>query len=255
MLGSLLAMAGAIIVAFMYIRNQTKNEKRRRLNEQIQKTYIEQGILAMQTALSEYGVSAVLGIHDLSIWAMRAFKLMNDPKLLERKIEEIKQRPAILDLTQRKFSLAMPSFSYLYRFGISIYGSIISTLQYYSEIFSEVLIYEYVYASIKEIGIDEFGRSGEVFARILELTQLYLQTRLDNLKEYILQKDFEDYTDFLSILQEEKYKTFVSDFEQYKKLLSDLMDATKSEDPEVRKNTSLAFSKWLNENTSKNPLA
>jgi hypothetical protein len=55
------------------------------------------------------------------------------------------------------------------------------------------------------------------------------------------------------MFQEEKYKNFVSDFEQYAKLLTDWMSAMKSPDSEARKNTSLAFSRWLTENTDQNP--
>lgn len=88
---------------------------------------------------------------------------------------------------------------------------------------------------------------------MIQATQLYLQTRLDNLKDYVWQKEFEEYADFLKMLQEKKYKNFLSDFEQYSNLLTEWMDAVKSPDSEARKNTSLALSKWLFENTKKNP--
>jgi hypothetical protein len=88
---------------------------------------------------------------------------------------------------------------------------------------------------------------------MIQMTQLYLQTRLDNLKDYIWQKDFEDYANFLKMLQEEIYRKFLSDLEQYNKLLTEWMDAIGSPDSESRKNTSLALSKWLNQNTDKNP--
>jgi len=253
MLGSLIAMVGSITVAILYIRNQNLGEKKRRLNEQIQKTYVEQGILPMQEALSEYGVNAVFGINDLRVWAVRALKLGEGEKLMELKIDEIKQRPTITDLIQRKFSLAMESFSYLRRFGIQIYGSIIRTLQHYSELLSDILTYKVVRRQIDEVGIDEFERGATAVAQMVQMTQLYLQTRLDNLKDCIWQKDFENYTDFLKMLQEEKYRNFVSNFEQYNRLLTEWMDAMKSPDSEARKNTSLALSKWLTENTDKNP--
>lgn len=257
MIGSFIAMATAIIVALLYIRNQDLSEKRRRLNEQIQKTYVEQGILLMQTALSEYGVNAVFGINDLKIWAVRALKLGEGEELLKVKIDEIRQRPTITDLIQRKFGFAMESFSYLRSFGTQVYGSIIRTLQHYSELLSDILTYEAVRENIDRAGIDEFQRSAGAVAKMIEMTQLYLQTRLDNLKDYIWQKDFENYADFLNMLQIEKYRTFVSSFEQYNKLLTDWMDAMKSPDSEAgrraRKNTSLAFSKWLTKNTEQNP--
>lgn len=159
MLGSLIAMASSIIVAILYIRNQNLGEKKRRLNEQIQKTYIEQGILPMQEALSEYGVSTVFGINDVRVWAVRASKLGGGEELLKQKMDEIKQRNTIKDLIQRKFSLAMESFSYLRRFGMQVYGSIIRTLQFYSEILSDVLTYQVMCPQIDESGIDEFERS------------------------------------------------------------------------------------------------
>jgi len=237
----------------MYIRNQNLSEKRRRLNEQIQKTYVEQGILPMQEALSEYGVNAVFGINDLRISSVRAFKLGEGKKLLNVKIDEIKVRPTIADLIQRKFTFAMESFSHVRRFGMQVYGSIIRTLQLYSNLLSDILTYEVALRNIDDAGIDEFDRGATAVAKMIEATQLYLQTRLDNLKDYIWQKDFEDYTEFLSMLHEEKYKNFISSFEQYNKLLTDWMDAMTSPDSEARKNTSLAFSKWLTGNTDKNP--
>ena len=246
-------MATAIVVALMYIRNQNLGEKRRRLNEQIQRTYVEQGILPMQEALSEYGINAVFGIIDLGIWAVRDLKLGEDGELLKVKMGEIGQRPTITDLIQRKFSFAIESFSYLRRFGTQIYGSIIRTLQHYSEVLSDILTYEVVRRAIDEAGIDEFQRGANAVAQMIEATQLYLQTRLDNLKDYIWQKDFHNYADFLNMFQEEKYKNFVSDFEQYIKLLTDWMNAMKSPDSEARKNTSLSFSRWLTENTHHNP--
>lgn len=253
MIGSFIAMAGSIIVALLYIRNQNIGEKRRRLNEQIQETYIEQGILPMQEALSEYGINAVFGVKDLTFWAVRTLKLEKAEELLENKLEEISKRPTIADLTQRKFSFAMESFSYLLRFGPKVYGSIIRTLQHYSELLSDILTYRVVRKNIDSGGIDEFQRGAGAVAQMIQATQLYLQTRLDNLKDYIWQKNFENYTGFLEMLQEEKYSDFVADFEQYNKLLTDWMDSMRSPDPGFRKKASLALSKWLTENTDQNP--
>jgi hypothetical protein len=254
MLGSLIGLAGGIIIAFMYIRNQNLSDRRRRLNEQIQKTYIEQGILSMQEALSGYGVNAVFGINDLRISSVRAFKLGEGKESLNVKIKEIRARPTIADLTQRKFTFAIESFSYIRRFGIQVYGSLVRTLQLYSNLLSDILTYEVVLKNIDGAGIDEFDRSASVVAQMIQATQLYLQSRLDNLKDFIWQKDFENYTEFLSMLHEEKYKNFISGFEQYSKLLTDWMDSLTSPSPEARKNTSLALSKWLTENTDRNPL-
>ncbi len=254
MLGSLIALVGSITVALLYIRNQNKADNKRRLNESIQETYIEHGILPMQEALTEYGINSVFGINDLRIWAVRTFKFGRNHDVLRNKINEIKNRPTITDLISRKFSYAMGSFSYLRRFGMPVYGSIIRTLQHYSEMLSDILEYEQVCKTVEEAGIDEFGRSCGAVAQMVEMSQLYLQTRLDNLKDYIWENDFENYTEFLNIISEEKYTNFVSDLDQYIKLLTALMDSMKGPNPEFRKEASLAFSKWLGENRDKNPL-
>jgi len=80
-----------------------------------------------------------------------------------------------------------------------------------------------------------------------------MQTILDHLKDYVWQKDFENYTDFLNMLREEKYGSFISNFKQYSEFLTDWMDSMKSTDPAFRKKASLVFSKWLIENTNQNP--
>ena len=253
MLGSFIAMATSIIVALLYIRNQNLSERRRRLNEQIQETYIEQGILQMQGALSEYGINAVFGINDVRVSAVRALKLDEGEEALEAKIDEIRQRPTITDLVQRKFAFAMQSFSHLRTFGIQIYGSIIRTLQHYSELLSDLLTYRIVRQNIDKAGIDEFARSVVAVVKTIEMTQLFLQARLDNLKNYIWQQDFENHASFLKMLHEEKYTNLISSFEHYNKLLTDWMDSMKSPDSAARKKASLAFSKWLTENVNINP--
>lgn len=247
-------MVSSIIVALIYINNHNQGEKRKWLNEQIQQNYIEHGIFPMQEALSAYGINSTFSVNDVRISAVRAIKLGRGENLLKLKIDEIRQRPMVADLIQRKFELAMEGLSYLRRFGIIIYGSIIRTLQHYSEILSDILTYEIIRPQIKEIGIDEWARSVGVVAKMIEITQLYLQTRLDNLKDYIWQKDFKNYTEFLNVLQEEKYKKFVSDLEQYNKLLTHFMDSIKGKGKlEDKKESSLALSGWLNKNTKLNP--
>jgi len=246
-------MISSIVVALLYIQNQNLREKKRQLNEKIHETYVEQGILSMQEALSVYGVSAVFGIKDTITWAARALKLGEEEELLKDKVNEIRQRPTITDLIERKFSSAIESFSYLRRFGMPIYGSIIRTLQHYSELLSDTLTYEVIHRQIDEVGIDKFQEGASAVAQMFQATQLYLQTRLDNLKDHVWQREFESYSAFLEMLREEKYGDFVSDFEQYNKLFTDWMNAARSPDSEARKTSSLALSKWLTENTGRNP--
>lgn len=44
LIGSILGIIGSIIVAMIYILNQNKLEKNKRINEQIQKTYVEKRV-------------------------------------------------------------------------------------------------------------------------------------------------------------------------------------------------------------------
>jgi len=253
LIGSLIAVVGSIVVATIYISNNKNLEKKRMLNEQIQKTYIDKGIFSMQVGLSQYGTNTIFGFNDLIVSAVRINKL-GEKSNLKQKIDEIKQRPTIDDLLQRKFSYTMDSFSYIRSFGIKIYGPMIRTIQCYSDLLSDFTNIDVLNRQISSAGIDEFERSGKAVMQILQSTQLYLQTRLDNLKDYILQKDFDSYTDFLNILKEEKYARYMADFEQYSTLLTNWMDSLRSQNSESRKSTSIALSKWLTENSEKNPL-
>ena len=103
-------MGSSIIVAIMYIRNQSVSEKKRRINEQIQKTFVEQGILKIQEAFSEYGTSAIFGINDVKVWAVRALKYGESESSLKEKIDQIKKRPIIVDLIQRKVLTIITDF-------------------------------------------------------------------------------------------------------------------------------------------------
>jgi hypothetical protein len=252
-IGGFIAMAASILVALLYINNQNSRERRRRTNEQIQRTYVEQGILPMQEALSRYGSSAVYGLLDLRKVTVKRVKLGKKEESIEQTILEIKDRPDVADLVNRNFSLAIGSYSYLRRFGSGILGAVTKTLQAYGELLAEMLIYQAVMNRIKELGIDEFERSTIATTQMFEETQLYLQMRLGNLVDHIRKRDFESYTGFLEMLDEEAYQRFASNIEEYNKLLAGWMASFGSPRPEDRKETSLALSGWLVKNRDKNP--
>jgi len=253
-LGSLIAMVGSIIVAVLYIRSQNIREKEKRLNEQIQETYIEQGILPIQVALQEYGTSAIFAMIDVGRWAVRAMKFENNEDLLKTKMEEIASRSTIKDFKQRKFSYAIQGIPYLRRFGKVLYGSIIRTLQNYGELCTDITSYDVIKKQIDEAGVDEVFRSIQAIAQLIQESQLYLQNRLDNVIDFVWQKDFDSYTDFLNIFKEEKYAQFIENLEQYNKLYTNVIDAMhQPQAGEARKDATLALSKWLSEQTEINP--
>lgn len=255
LLGSLIGMIGAIAVAILYIRSQNKSERKRRLYERIQEAYFENGILHIEAAISEYGTSSVFAMADLRIWVGRCLKFERGGlELLEAKIEEISKRPAITDLTTRNFSLAMKWFPTLQKFGMPLYNSIKRTFQLYSRLLSDQLTFEHVQRQLSASSIDEFMHGSAAVAEIVQRTQVYLERRLENLKDYVWQRDYEKYLDFLEIIKEQRYKAFLSEWDQYLEHLSKWSDALTSKKPEDRKGTSRALSKWLLENIDHNPL-
>lgn len=252
--GGLIAISGSLAVAALYIRNQNKIENKRRLHERIQEAYFEEGLLPIEAALSEYGTSTVFAIADLRIWVARCLKFKRGgPKLLEAKIEEILKRPAITDLTEHNFSLAMKCFPTLQRFGMSLYNSIKRTFQLYSRVLSDQLTLEHIQRQIANSSIDEFIRASAVVAEMIQHTQIYIERRLENLKDYVWQRDYEKYLDFLEMTKEQSYQAFLSELNQYLEHLNKWSDALTSKKSEDRKETSLALSKWLIEHIDINP--
>jgi len=257
MLGSIIAISGSIAVAVLYIRNQNKSENKRRVHERIQEACFEQGIVPIEAAISEYGTSTVFAMVDLRTWVARCLKfregLPAEHKLLEAKIEGIAKRPAVEDLTKHTFSLAMKWFPSLQRFGMPLYNSVKRTFQVYSMFLSDQLALEHIQRQIKGSSIDEIIRALAAVGEILQRTEIYLERRMENLKDYIWQRDYEKYLDFLEMTKEERYQNFLSELNQYLEHLTKWSDAQTSERSEDRKETSLALSKWLNEHIDLNP--
>ena len=253
-LGSLIPILGSITVAILYIHNQNEIEKKKRLHETIQRAYFEEGILPVENAVSEYGTSTVFAIYDLGIWVKRCLQSGENFKLFEEKIVQISRRPSIIDLTNRNFTLAVKHFPIIQRFGMPLYNSIKRTFQVYSTFLSDILTLENIQRQIEYSSIDEFIRSSINLAGLLQQTEIYLERRLEYLKEYIWQRDYEEYLDFLRINKEQKYQNFISELNQYLKYLDKFWKVFTSESkPEDRRETSLALSKWLNEHIDLNP--
>ena len=184
-IGSLIAMAGSIIVAFLYIRNQNKLENIKRINEQIQKTYVEEGILPIQEAITEYALSSIFTILDYRKYMNTTLKRMNNEDLFLEKIDDLKNRPTIKIMLERQFDSAVDAFPYIRRFGSIVYGSVIRTLQNWSDLVTDILIWSNMKQQIIQAGYEEIDRSlGSVGAFIQE-SQMYLLRRFDNLKDYI----------------------------------------------------------------------
>lgn len=252
--GGLIAISGSIAVAVLYIKNQNKSENKKRLHKRIQETYFEKGILPMQAALSEYGTCTVFAFADARMWMTRCLKDGGGTKLLKDKLEEISKRPAVMDLINHNFSLAMPWFPTLQKFGTPFYTSLKRTFQLYSSILADVVSLKGLQKNIEASSVDEVARSLGVLAKILDMTVMYLEKRFTSLSDCFWQKDVGSYEEFLKIFLEEKYKTFLSVMDKYLEGLTQLMDALRSAKSEDRARATLGFSKWLGENMDYNPL-
>ena len=224
------------------------------MHERIQ-AYFEEGIIPIEVAVLEYGTSSVFALADLRIWVARCLRFeRGGPKLLEAKIEEISKRPAITDLTTHNFSLAMKWFPTLHKFGMPLYNSVKRTFQLYSNILSDQLTYEHVQRQLSASSIDEFMAGSAAVAEIVRRTQVYLERRLENLRDYVWQRDYEEYHDFSEISKEQSFEAFTSELNQYLKHLNEWSKALTSKKSEDRERASGTLSYWLSKNIDHNPL-
>ncbi|MGA3190975.1 MAG: hypothetical protein ABSD73_00495 [Candidatus Bathyarchaeia archaeon] len=253
-LGGIITISGSLAVAGLYIRNQNKNQRKRRLQELIQQTYFEQGILPVLAALSEYGTNTVFALADTRIWLVRCFRLGEGTEVLKTRLEEIAKRPVIVDLTSHNFTNVLKWLPTLQKFGMPLYSSIKRTLQFYSSLVSDATSFSLLEKTIKNSSVEEVARSMGAVAQIIDFTLMYLEKRFTNLRDYFWQQELENYHDFSQVFSDTKYRNFLSVMDQYMKRLTQLMNAMQSEKPEDRPRETLSFSKWLGDNLDNNPL-
>lgn len=254
-LGGIITISGSLAVAGLYIRNQNKNQIKRRLQELVQQTYFEQGVLPVLGALSEYGTNTVFALADTRIWLIRCFKLgEGNVEVLKARLEEITKRPVIVDLTSHNFTDVLKWLPTLQKFGMPLYSSIKRTLQFYSNLVSDATSLTLLVKTIKSSSVEEVARSMGAIAQIIDFTLMYLEKRFTNLRDYFWQQESENYRDFLKVFSDTKYRNFLSVLDQYRQGLTQLMDAMQSEKSEDRARETLSFSKWLVDNLDNNPL-
>ena len=253
-LGGVITISGSLAVAGLYIRNQNKNQRRRRLQELIQQTYFEQGVLPVLAALSEYGTTTVFGLTDTRMWLGRCYQSKEiDAEVLKERLVEISKRPVITDLSNHNFASVLKWLPALQRFGTPLYVSIKRTLQLYSSLVSDALSFAILEKSLESSSADEVIRSLGAIAQIIDLTLVYLEKRFTNLRDYFWQQNLEDYNDFVEVFSNTEYRQFLSAMDEYVKGLSQLMDAMHSEESDDRAKATISFSKWLSETLDRNP--
>lgn len=252
LIGSILGIIGSVIVAIIYVRNQNKLEKNKRISEQIQKMYIEQGLLPLQEAVQEYATSSIFALLDYKKYFINLYMKQNNEKKFLDMVNDIKKRPGVKSMIDRQFDSAIDTFPHVRRFGNVVYGVIIRILQNWSDLVRDMMNWENMKPQFSKSDIDEAQRSMDGVVTLIQESQLYILNRLDNLKDYILENDYYSYMDFLKILNTERYKNFIDDLDNYNKLYTKVMDAFTNPDRTKMKEVSLEFNEY-NKKIRENP--
>jgi hypothetical protein len=253
LLGGAITIVSSLAVAAVYIRNQNKVQRKRRLREMIQRDYFDKCLNPTLGALSEYGLNTTFALSDSSVALGQYIHYKENPEELNKKLKEISSRSLLVDLTTHNFTHISEYLPLMQKFGLPIYTSIIRTLQFYSMIASDGTSYVVLRRSA-DSSLSEVSRSLGVLAQIIERTMIYLEKRFINLKDYLISVDAEDYTEFSKVFSEKEYTTFLSVIDKYIEGLTKLMDALKAESGNERPHSSMEFSKWLSDNMEINVL-
>lgn len=244
LIGSILGIIGSIIVAMIYILNQNKLEKNKRINEQIQKTYVEKGVLPLQEAVQEYAVNSMFAILDYKKYLVNIYSKQNNEKKFLEMVDSIERRPVVKKLMDRQFDSAIDTFPYVRRFGNVVYGTIVRILQNWSDLVRDLMSWENMKPQFSRNDIAEMERSLNGVASLIQESQFYILKRLDNLKDYIWENDYYDYSDFLKILESHEYRAFIEDLENYNNLYTRVMDAFHDPDRTKMKMVSEEFNEY-----------
>jgi hypothetical protein len=255
LLGGIIAISGSLAVAGLYIWNQNKGERKRQLREMIQRDYFDNCINPTLGALAEYGMTTVFALADSSVWLGRSAQYPKEvtPQELEKKLQEISNRPLVSDLIGHKFTYVAKYRPLLQKFGAPLQNALIRTLQFYSSLVDDGTSYTVLKRTVESSSVDEVCRSLNAIAMIIERTLIFFEKRFIDLRDYFFTKELQTYDDFSKSLLKSDYTSFLKIFEEYKDGLTKLMDAMKGKGD--RATASLSFSKWLDENMNKNPLS
>ena len=250
--GSVLGILGSIIVAYIYISNQNKSEKNKRIYEQIQETYIEQGILSLEESIQEYATNTIFAILDYVTFLNRYYINTRDEKQLLLNLDKIKQRPIINKLLNRQLDTSIDSFPYVRRFGNVIYGNTMIVFQHWSELLISLMAWDNMKIQLTTNDPKEISRSILSIGNLIQESQIYLLDRLENLKDYILEKEYNSYSEFLQIIDTVEYKIFINEMEYFNKMYKKMMDNMLKEEGGGRIESSKEFNEFMSKRV-KNP--
>jgi len=232
---------------------QIERETEERTFSIIHQTYIENGIHKIVSQLSIYTTATNYAFMDLR---SQIYRFRNDHELLnkiELKIDEIKKREYVSNLIKRDVSYS-ESFPRIITFGMILHNSLEITYYVYSKWLEDITNFDHIKTQLYDL--DALLRPNEgldAVRRMLVFMGTYLEKRLRELESFIYEKNYKEYSDFLKINEEELYKNFIKDVEEYNEKVNAWMNAVGIDVPEARERTSKELSRWLIENIENNP--
>jgi len=252
--GGSISILGSMLVAKLYIDNQNKREKEKEIHTFITNEYFSNGLFLISNAISEYGLSTVYALNDLRIWSVRCIKYMSrNYSFLKENIDSISNRKIIKDLTNRNFGLTSQAFPRIQIFGMPFYNSIKRTLQLYGNLLIDWLSIETIQRELSSSPLEKFEEGLESANKIVQMTEIFLEQKIEQLKDYIWKKEYTTYSQFVKITNEEQYEVFLFQLKQYLWYLKEWMDGLKSPDSKKRAISSFTLSFWLTEQGVINP--
>lgn len=252
--GGSISILGSLIVAKLYIDNQNRREKEKDMHNLIINEYFSNGLFVISNAISEYGLGTVHALNDLRIWSIRCIKYMSgNYSLLKEKIDGIYKRKISIDLTNRNYGLASQAFPRIQIFGMSLYNSIKRTLQLYGDLLTDWLSIESIKEQSSSSSLDKFEEGLKNANSIVQMTEIFLENKIEQLKEYIFKKKYTTYEEFVQITHENQYEVFLFQINQYISYLQEWMDGLKSKNHKKRAISSFTLSYWLTEQKTINP--
>lgn len=237
----------SVFLASLYFQGiQWKKEKTYSYVNQI---YLDNGLHKIESCISTYGTSTILAISDIRGTMIRLKNDENMTDILGFKLEEIKSRKYVSNLIRRDYGSGFEAMPRLITFGKPLYNAIKRTLYIYSKYMDQLTDLKRICSEDIELLLAEDRGLKATFV-ICQDIEMYLERRLRQLSDFILIYKYNNYKEFLEIVDDERFLKFIQEIEDFSNLLNEWDVATEKNRPDASKK----LSKWLSENINKNPL-
>jgi len=264
-IGSSITLIASLIVAIIITRSNKKieNEKinfnerieeRKWIKKEIDDNYFENGLLPIATLVSTYKIAVTYALIDVRAETIKFLRdNIIDKETYEKNMDSIANRQDIKDLLNRDFSYAKSSMPVIKRLGPDLFASIGRFFQFSSKMMDSLILPNAIIPQFEkrpENIYSSFTSMGNFYSEISE----FLDDKIMELKDYLWMTEYDNYQDFIKILNTEEYKEYLSLLQTYKEYLNKTMTALESQDPAPRNKTLQEFGDWVNENKNNTPL-